>query len=186
MCVGDSTTVGQGAGDGTQAYRPDLISGLMGTGNWASVGFTQNLSQSGWNTNDVRLALPNFYNTQTTTQDPAWILISLGLNDVPVLNQGSLTQAQWKSQMGEVLDSLHNRWPYAQIRLLRIYQPAYPTEQNLVDDVLIPQVLVGRQNFAAIGPDSRTFLPGHLADPPHPDASGYALIASNWQTNMGY
>lgn len=119
------------------------------------------------------------------TPAPQWILINLGTNDLAGIHTG-MTEATWLSDMGGLLDKLHTHWPLAQMRLMRVYNTDYTTEQNLLDDTWIPDVLSTRAAFAAVGPDERTFLPGHVVDYTHPDATGYLLTANGWKQVMGY
>lgn len=117
---------------------------------------------------------------------PEWVLVNLGSNDVSGVRSGSVTYASWSADMGYILDAVHTRWPDAQILIMRPIRLTYEAETTLYNDTWIPDLIATRPTFVALGPDERTFLPGHLTDTTHPDSSGYVLTASEWLTAMGY
>lgn len=120
------------------------------------------------------LALP----AQSTP--PTWVLYNIGANDVTGVRDLSITEGDWETNTGAILDAMHTKWPGAKIRLMRVARPLFATEANTLaawQDV----VLSTRSSFAAAGPDERTFLPGHMEDDAHPNATGYSLTAAQWQ-----
>lgn len=183
LALGDSKTIGSTCCDATGGYRPTLITNLLATGHWATVGYTGVNAVSGITTGSFRGQFIAFLAAQTL--QPDWVLINLGSNDTPHIHDGSQTQTAWLSDMGIVLDAIHVRWPSTKVRLMRILNTSYLTECNTLAGWM-DTVVASRSAWAAVGPDERVFLPGHLADITHPDASGYVLTASQWQTTMGY
>lgn len=110
-------------------------------------------------------------------QKPAYIMCNLGINDV----SGGTAEATFKASYLTVLDALHAKWPDAKVGLMKLYRPAGGTDNV---NSWIDYVITQRPPFVSTGPDENTFLPGHMADTVHPDATGYALTAAAWQTWM--
>lgn len=183
LAIGDSKTLGETCCNGINGYRNTLVTNLTATGNWPSVGFTGALGQSGGTTATVNGLVPAFLASQTL--QPQWALVNLGSNDVPKIHDGTLTSSAWLASMGTLLDAIHARWPSTQVRLMRVYHTTYPTECDTIAGWM-DTVVASRSAWAAVGPDERVFLPGHVSDVTHPDSTGYGLTASAWQTVMGY
>lgn len=183
LAIGDSKTLGETCCNGINGYRNTLATSLAATGHWQSVGFTGALGQSGGTTATVGSQVPGFLAVQTL--QPEWALVNLGSNDVGKIHDGTLTSTTWLTSMGTLLDAIHTRWPTTKVRISRVYHTTYPTECNTIAGWM-DTVVASRSAWAAVGPDERVFLPGHVSDVTHPDSSGYVLTAAAWQTVMGY
>ncbi len=74
---------------------------------------------------------------------------------------------------------------------MRVWGRTFDAQCDLIDDTYIPNVLSSRGAFAAVGPDERIFLEHGddgvtmTSDGIHPNATGYAETAAEWQTSMG-
>lgn len=117
---------------------------------------------------------------------PAFVLVNLGSNDLTGASDGSITEAAWSANFAYILDAVHAKWPSAQVRVALPYWSGLTTGMDRMDGTWIPAILASRSSWAAVGPDERSYLPGNLTDATHPNATGYALTAAEWQTAMGY
>lgn len=186
MVIGDSISVG--AGNPLGGFRAFLLDELVGAGDWTTVGYSQDYCKNGQLTDGAATGLAALIAGRDDTQAPKYILVGLGANDIPQVNNNTLTKATWLASMGSLLDQLHEQWPEAQIRLSRPYHGYFPSAQDIFDDNWMPDVFIGRETFAAFGPDTRTYLPGNMGDnngdPVHPSVAGQMLMASNWATQI--
>lgn len=110
-------------------------------------------------------------------QKPAYIMCNLGINDV----SAGTVEATFKASYLAILDAIHTKWPDALIGLMKLYRPAGGTDNV---NSWIDYVITQRPAFVSAGPDENAFLPGHMADSVHPDATGYALTAAAWKAWM--
>lgn len=183
VAIGDSKT---GSVD-CCGYQDDLLASLQATENWPVVSGLPSFATGGQTTASARTGIDAYL---ATFSDPAikpdWVLVNLGSNDFPAMLAGSLNQAGWEADMGYIIDALHTKWPAAQIGLARPIYLGYETQFDLYADTWIPGALASRSGFTFLGPDERSYLPGHMDDDTHPDESGYVLTAAAWQTAMGY
>lgn len=186
MVIGDSISVG--AGNPLGGFRAFLLDELDASGHWPNVGYSHDFCKNGQTTDGAVIGIAAVIASRADTQPPKWILIGLGANDIPQVHNGTLTKAAWVSSMGSLLDQLHAHWPAAQIRLSVPYHGYFPAAQDVFGDEYMPDVFVGRESFAAFGPDTRTFLPGNLGDdngdPVHPSVAGQVLMAENWAAQI--
>lgn len=186
MVIGDSISVG--AGNPLGGFRAFLLDELQASAHWATVGYAQDYCKNGQLTDSAATGLAALIAGRDDTQAPKWILVGLGANDIPQVHNGTLAKATWLASMGSLLDQLHAQWPDAQIRLSRPYHGYFPAAQDVFDDEWMPDVFIGRELFAAFGPDTRTFLPGNLGDdngdPVHPSVAGQVLMSENWAAQI--
>lgn len=186
VAIGDSKTVGWVCCYTTGGYRPTLTASLVATGGFEESSFIGVNASNGITTADSKAQIDAFLASVTDSDGAKVVLINLGTNDLPGIRAGTITQAAWVSDMGYILDAVHVKWPSALAYLMRVYRSDYTAEQDELDDTYIPAVLATRGAFAFVGPDERTFLPGNVTDTTHPNETGYALTAAEWQTAMGY
>lgn len=183
LAVGDSKTLGESCCYASNAYQNELeanLNAIVTNGAERLPHFAVGGLGVGMMADQVDAFLA------AAVYPPEWVLFNLGANDCPGVRSGAITEAIWVADAGYILDAIHTKWPAAQIRMMRIYYANYPTESDTIDDIFIPAAIVGREAFVALGPDERTFLPGNMSDPAHPNSTGYSLTAGEWQTNMGY
>lgn len=183
LAVGDSKTLGESCCFATNAYQNELESDL-----WPLVTNgaerLNHFAVGGLGVGMMRARVDAFL--ATAIYPPEWVLFNLGANDCPGVRSGAITEASWVADAGYILDAIHAKWPNAQVRIMRIYYANYASESNTIDDTFIPAVIVGRESWVDLGPDERTFLPGFMSDPAHPNATGYSKTADEWRAVMGY
>ena len=182
MVIGDSKTDGAPCCTATGGYQPYLLEQLIHSEQHNDVEIIGDLSNGGWTTATAYSNFAAF--AATMTQDPDFVLINLGTNDLADIRTGSLVEAAWA--MDDLLDAIHAEWPSAQARLMRVIRTDYTTEQDLLDDTWIPNVLASRSAWASLGPDERVFLPPDLGDTTHPTQVGYQKTGTQWRWNLGY
>ena len=118
------------------------------------------------------------------------VLINLGINDVQA---GSLNQANFETAYLYILDTIHARWPDAQVWLTSgVWSRGVSTVgQDLVAG-WIANVIAARPTFAHAGPDERVwFAPNvdtYSVDGIHWDTTdaGNAAAVSEWLAALGY
>lgn len=187
LAIGDSKTVGVPCCAAQGGYRDPLIADLNALGTNEFRFLTPAYAVSGTTADATAAVIQSYLDGFVEAEKvPAHVLINLGANDLGYIANASINQAAWVADMGVILDAVHAKWPTAHAYLMRIYNSNFPTEQDLYDDTWIPAVLVGREAWASVGPDERTFLPGNMADGAHPNATGYDITAAEWQTVIGY
>lgn len=170
--VGDSKTVGAPFNLGTDGYQDYLVASLPDLEIPAALA-------AGSKTTAATLADFPAFAAAWTADDPDFVLVNLGTNDLPLIRDLSLTEGTWA--MGDLLDAIHAEWPGAQVYLMRIIRTDHTTEQDLLNDTWIPNVLASRSSWAFVGPDERIFLPGYLTDTTHPNDAGYQRTAAQWR-----
>jgi lysophospholipase L1-like esterase len=119
--------------------------------------------------------------TQQTSAAQAFVVVNLGVNDILT---GLPAQADEEASIAHVLDSIHGKWGTASILVVAPWAQGYDADSSTHASRL-GDVLVSR-NWAAIVATESTYLPGHIPDGVHPDATGYALWATKIQAAMGY
>lgn len=187
VAIGDSKTYGGSCGQPVGAYRPHLEAGLKATGNWGDVQFMRSYAAPGVTTAGAAAQIDAYIASMVEVEKvPEWALVNLGANDGPLYEAGNLVEATWKANTGYVLDAVHAKWPAAKVRVMRWIRTDTPLAMAALNDNWLPAVLATRAAWAEVGPDERTFLPGHLCDVTHADATGDALTAAEWQAAMGY
>ena len=184
MAIGDSKTLGTPYSLNTNGYRDELLRNLKLFSQENDVEWSGALVAGGKTTAQTLADFPAFAAAQT--QAPDVVLINLGTNDLDLLGTGVLTRAEWKTSTAGLLDAIHTEWPSAKVYCMRVIYTLYPTEQDNMADVDLPDVLSTRSSWAFVGPDERDFLPGFLTDQKHPNVEGYHLTALQWQSILGY
>jgi lysophospholipase L1-like esterase len=164
------------------SFQNELLGNLRDTNTWEWV--TYNPPQhaifatttAGLNaTTDAWLAAQN--------ATPDFVCINIGINDV---TQGT-SQATFETNLGQMLDKIHLRWPNARILVMRVWRQLFNSQCDTFDDVWIPNVLATRSPWAVVGPDERVFLKhtdngvSRTTDGVHPNAEGYHQTALAWQ-----
>lgn len=186
VAIGDSKTLGLSCCTGAGGYRDELEASLdaLGTNDFRFLGvYAIPAKKVGQFADEVVGFVGGFNEAEKV---PAHVLINLGTNDLGGIVSPE-QQAEWKTDLGFILDTLHTKWPTASVYVALPYLPSQIGPSDLMDDTLIPDVLSTRSAWAFVGPDERSFLPGHIdGDAIHPDAVGYTLTAVAWQTVMGY
>lgn len=188
--VGDSKTVAASAsGRGYQSYLEAYLKTstthlwVQHPPQYATAGYTVAAMLTYVNANLSSLS---------SADAPDYILINLGANDVKNSTFAGLTEAGLKADYLDLLDQFHAKWPNAQMYLMRVWRSSADADlSNLtafngwVDDI------IAARDFVYAGPDERVFLEGgdngatYTVDGTHPNAAGYALTATQWQTAMG-
>ena len=126
---------------------------------------------------DITAASPNIY----------WVTLNLGSNDFPSMP----AEAAWKADLATILDAMNAEWPTAKIYVMRPWWNSFPTEADSVA-TWIADVISTRSTWAFVGPDERVYLENgdngvtYTYDGLHPNAAGYILTATEWQTVLGY
>ena len=181
--VGDSKTIAD------PGYVPGLLSGL------------DNATEFKWLESPGRLARPGYTAALWAAQIDADIAASTGIPDFVLVNIGSndiepladpLVEAAWKADFAYVLDAINTAYPTAQVYVMQIWRRYNNGDITAMNDTWIPAVLSTRSTWVEVGPDERGFLEGgddgatYTADGIHPNAAGYALTATQWQSKMGY
>jgi lysophospholipase L1-like esterase len=123
----------------------------------------------------------------STVDQVRWVLLNIGANDA---NDG-VTEANWKTNYGYILDAIHAKWPNALLYVMRPWTRGYDA---VCDDFAawIGDLVTARAGWAFLGPDERDFLENgddgvtYTVDGTHPTTAGYALTAAQWQAVMGY
>lgn len=187
VAIGDSKTVGVPCCAGQGGYREKLLENLNGLGT-NEFRFLEPVHAVSGTTADATAAVIQSYldGFVEVEKVPAHVLINLGANDLGYMANASINQAAWVADMGVILDAIHTKWPTTHAYLMRVYNSNFPEIVGEFDDTWIPAALAGREAWASVGPDERTFLVGNMEDGAHPTAHGYDLTAVAWQTVMGY
>lgn len=180
--MGDSKTQGEFCCTGAGGYRAALAAavprGVDYTGVDAANGKTVNLLKTGV---DAFIT--------TVSMRPDFVLLNIGANDF-FLGTGS---AAYQSDLAYTLDAAHVAWPFARILVAKPWRRTYDTESDTMAG-WIDTVLATRGPWAAVGIDERA-TPGlkngddgvtYTTDGIHPNAPGYALVATQWQAVLGY
>lgn len=177
--VGDSKT-----SPGT--YQTTLLKNLLGSTGFKWLKTSPRFAVGGYDTDDMAT-----YVTANLSASygpaPDYILINLGANDVSAMP----LEADWKADYGGILDAFNIKWPSAKIYCMRVWRRGAAADCNTLAGWLAT-VVAARSTFAFLGPDERIFLENgddgvtYTADGVHPNAAGYVLTATQWQTVMGY
>ena len=121
-----------------------------------------------------------------SSANPGYILFNLGVTDADAWP----AEATWKANIGYILDAMHTKWPRALIYMMRVWRRDYSAECNTLDGWI--DAIIAARDYCRTGPDERVFLENgdngvtYTADGIHPNAAGYALTATQWQTAIGY
>lgn len=186
--VGDSKSRGATCCTSDEAgigYRTALRSNLAALALWSVIDISSAVYAVDAQTAATAAAgIGAFLAGQTVTADYA--LVNLGSNDLA----GLPAEATWKADYATVLDALHTKWPAAQVLVMRPWRRGSDTNADTLA-VWIADVISTR-GWAALGPDERGYLKAgddgvtNTSDGLHPNAAGYALTATEWQTAMGH
>lgn len=186
IAFGDSKAAGQLCCEAAGGYRNELVANMEALGYWSSVEFYGAIGYGGATTAVAAANVDSFLATLTdSTKAPTFVLYNLGSNDINSVG-GSLTEAAWLASTNYILNAFRVKWPDVVVLMMRPIVSDAPTGTNTLCDSWIADVVAQHPGWVFLGPDERTFLPGHLADATHPDATGYSLTAAEWQTAMGY
>lgn len=118
--------------------------------------------------------------------DADWLLLNLGANDFVA----GTSQAAYETAMGQILDAAKVKWPNLQASVMRPWRRGYDAEAASMAGWV--SNVTSTRAWAHVGPDEAVFLKGaddgatYTSDGVHPNAAGYALTATQWQTAMGY
>jgi lysophospholipase L1-like esterase len=123
-----------------------------------------------------------------TGPTPAEVLIDLGANDMGYYH-ASLSEAQWKADMGYIMDAMHTWAPLAKVRVAKPWingcealTPGCNEVAAWVDDLV-----AARSGWAFVSMDERDWLPANSDDGIHPRyPSGYQEMARRLKAGMGY
>ena len=175
MFIGDSKTLGSPYNLDTGGFQTPLVDYLGGAG--AGV---YNVGALAAGSKTVAATLADFpaFAAAYSGDDPHYVLVNLGTNDMSDIRLGTLTEGAWV--MDDLLDAIHAEWPSAQIRLTRPIRTDYVPEMTALNDTWIPNVLASRSAWAAVGADEREFLIGaNIGDTTHPTPAGY-IVEGRW------
>ena len=188
LAIGDSKTVGFFCCLEIEGYRQELAANLTADIS-RDAQWLNSYALTGIKTAQAAAEIDSFLAPLNDADKlPEWVLINLGSNDLRSVEDGSLLEAAWTADMAHVLDSVHAKWPDAQVRVALPYWINQDTAMASMDGSWIPALIAARSSWAAIGPDERIILtqPGNLDFDTHPTAQGYSAMAAAWQTAMGY
>ncbi len=111
---------------------------------------------------------------------PDVILFNLGKNDVG----GALVEANWKADLGYILDAMHTKWASATVVIMRAWRQGYEAEcDNLATWI---NTVIASRSWCALGPDERVFLENgddgatYTSDGIHPNDAGSRITATQW------
>lgn len=119
-------------------------------------------------------------------QTPERILINLGTGDM----RDGIAPAATEAAFEGIFDNLHAEWPEAHIYAILPWRRGFNAESAAMG-TSIAGVVAARSPWAHVGPDECIFLENgdngvtFTADGIHPNAAGYTLTASEWQTILG-
>lgn len=114
--------------------------------------------------------------------EPVVVYVALGTNDIEPLAD-PLVAGTWQANLGTILDTIHTRWPNAQVYVDRVWRRYNNGQLDALNDTWIPAVLSTRSAWAHLGIDERLILPGsddgatYTVDGIHPNHAGYVLLA---------
>ena len=122
----------------------------------------------------------------------SFILLTLGTNDLAL---GLPAEATWKANFRLIIERLHTQCPNAKIGInkpvyLQAAPPSTPVAETSTLNTWMDSV-VAEYAYCFIGVDETDLenSDGYLTyftDRAHQTAAGYDLVASLWQTAMGY
>lgn len=119
-----------------------------------------------------------------------WVLITIGSNDLDSANDVG-KQAQFEGDLGTTLDAIHAKWVNALVYVARPWRRNYMAEANIISG-FIANVVTARSPWAGLGPDARVWMENGddgttlTVEGVHPNAAGYLVAATEWQTVLGY
>lgn len=185
LAIGDSKTAGETCCTATNGYRDALVANLEATANWSTVGFVGAYALGGGTTANIASGIDAYLASLIDAWiNPDFVLVNVGSNDINSIG-GSLDESAWQASADYILSAVHTRFPSAQIGLACPIVLDNSTGTNTFCG-WVTTAIASHSAYTFAGPDERAFLPGHLSDNTHPDASGYALTAAAWQAAMGY
>lgn len=94
------------------------------------------------------------------------VLYQIGVNEF-----GSISQAQWKTNVEFVLQSMHNRWPAAVMYLSYPWKCAPDAQLNCTADATadlfagtVNEIIADLSDYVHAGDDERAWFKGHCAE----------------------
>lgn len=127
---------------------------------------------------------------QMTGPDLVWmrhVLVNLGANDFAAMP----AEADYKTNLGYILDAIHTKWPNATVYVARAWtRGAGMAAANTLAGWTA--TVVGARSWAALGPDERVWLENgddgatYTYDGTHYNAAGNTAAAAQWMTALGY
>lgn len=127
-------------------------------------------------------ALINTY-LSDVPQEARYVLINLGVNELPALP----SSATWQSNYLTILDAVNARYPNAQILVAKPWRAGFDAAADTVAG-WIDSVVAARSSFTALGHDERGWLKGAdngatmTTDGVHYSSAGNTEAAEQWLT----
>lgn len=165
-------------------YIVDLLANLTtGTGNtWSET--PARLAVVGRTIANAAIAA--YTEVGTAVGVPQFVLINLGANDVLALP----AEATFKGNLRTIINNMLLKWPLTTILMMQTWSRGEDADHNSL--ATWRTAIAAEYSRVGIGPDERVFLEGgddgatYTSDGLHPNAAGYTLTATQWQTAMGY
>lgn len=190
--IGDSKTRGLPCCEADGGARRYLLEGLTQPASWGHAVYYGDSNSywygaAGQTSVTVAASINATLAGMTGTQDPEWLLLNLGANDL----SGGTTQAAYETAMGEILDAAKAKWPSLKSKVMRPWRRGYDA-QSATMATWVANVVSTRSAWASTGPDEAVFLKSsddgatYTDDGLHPNLAGYTLTAAQWQAAMGY
>lgn len=116
-----------------------------------------------------------------------YVLINLGVNDMNVMP----TESTWKNNYQTILNSVHAKWPLANVYISKVWRRGYSTEVGTIAG-WTDTVISDNSSFCSLADDERGWLEGGddgatmTVDGVHYSTAGNTEKINQMETVFGY